>query len=93
MGAGLVELAFPGALPSPVSTVEASEWVLGGVEDESELAEGETESDLDELDVEVGREARRVAPTARARYRSWIRRWVGRLRPAARQCCPRSRCG
>lgn len=88
MGAGLVELAFPGALPSPMSTVEASEWVLGGVEDESELADGETESDLDELDVEVGREARRVAPSARVRYRSWIRRWVGAITPGGTSALP-----
>lgn len=83
LGASLMELAFPGALPSPTSTVAPSGWAVGVIEDETELAEDETESDIEQLDSLVGREARRVAPEARARYRSWIRRWVKAITPSA----------
>lgn len=88
MGAGLVELAFPGALPSPVSTVEASEWAVGAVDDETELAEDETENDIELLDVELGREARRVPPEARSRYRAWIHRWVRSISPGPSVALP-----
>jgi hypothetical protein len=88
LGTSLTELAFPGALPSPVSTVAPSGWAVGVIEDETELAEDETESDIEQLDRSVGREARRVPAEARARYRSWIRRWVKAITPSAQAPMP-----
>lgn len=62
-----------------MSTATPTGWAVGVIEDETELAEDETESDIEQIDQLVGREARRIAPEARARYRSWIRRWVAAI--------------
>ncbi|NMH97992.1 phospholipase D family protein [Pseudonocardia acidicola] len=83
LGASLTEMVFPGALPTPTNTVDSSTWAVGMIEDETELAEDETESAIEQLDPLVGREARRVKPEARSRYRSWIRRWVKAITPGA----------
>lgn len=82
LGTSLTEMVFPGALPTPVSTVEASTWAVTMVEDETELADDETESAVADLELPTGREARRVKPEARARYRSWVRRWVKAITPS-----------
>lgn len=88
LGTSLTEMVFPGALPAPVSTVEASSWAVTMVEDETELADDETESAIEELELLTGREARRVKPEARARYRSWIRRWVRAITPDGAAAVP-----
>ena len=75
LGAPLTELAFPGALPSPVM-VETTSWSVAEIADETELAEGEDEAAIEDIDQTLTRPARRIPPGAHGRYRAWMRRWV-----------------
>lgn len=84
LGTSLTELAFPGALPAPV-TAQSTSWSVAEVADETELAEGETEDAIEEIDASTARPARRVPRDLRSRYRGWMRRWVSAVtRPPAR---------
>ena len=77
VGASLVQLAFPGALPAPAGApMSTTSWTVADVGDESELAEGETEAAIEEMDTPPARQARRVPRELRARYRGWMGRWV-----------------
>lgn len=83
LGSSLVDLAFPGALPSPSATAQPDGWAIGIVEDETELAEGEDEEAIEGIDPVVSTSAEQVPREARGRYRRWMGRWVKALSPSA----------
>lgn len=75
LGLSVTELIFPGALPSPMAA-EATTWSVAQIVDETELAEGETEAAIEEIDEDTVRQARRIPPGAHQRYRGRMRQLV-----------------
>ena len=88
VGGALAGLTFPGALPYPSLVTPTTGWSVADIADETELADGETESAIENIDSASARIAPRVPPALRSRYRGWMRRWVSRITPTPTAATP-----
>lgn len=81
VGGALAGLTFPGTLPSPAPVTPTTGWSAADIADETELADGETESAIENINPASARPAPQVPRALRSLYRGWMRRWVARITP------------